>query len=251
MRNGKLLAFGLQLKHGRVKGNQSTSTATVDQQGEFTMSKKIPHEMLVKSIGIAGALCVSSILWAMSAWAATSPLEMIRSTTKQALTALADAPAKGEDQRQDQIERMWQVILPSFDTQEIAQRSLGANWQKLTAEQQKEFVRLYVQLVKKSYSSTLARYTTDAQFFFDNERIEGDHAEVQTRIKTPSQDNPFSVIYRLHQHDGTWQIYDVVAENVSLVQNYRNQFSRIMAKSSPDELLDALKQKITEPEAQK
>ena len=214
------------------------------------MRKNIYHGMLAKLTEIVCVLCAGCVLWSVSAWAATSPLEMVRSTTNQALTVLANAPAKGKDQRQQQIERMWEIILPSFDTQEIAQRSLGVHWQTLTEEQRKEFVRLYIQLVKKSYSSTLERYTADAQFFFDNEQIENDHAEVHTRIKTPSQDNPFSVVYRLHQHEGTWQIYDVVAENVSLVQNYRNQFSRIIAKSSADGLLDVLKQKIAELEAQ-
>ena len=214
------------------------------------MDKNPRHKIVVKSVGIMSVLCASCLLWSVSVWAVNSPLEMIRSTTNQALTVLADASAKGNDQRQQQIERMWEIVLPSFDTQEIAQRSLGVHWKTLTEEQRKEFVRLYIQLVKKNYSSTLERYTADAQFFFDNERIEDDHAEVQTRIKTPSQDKPFSVVYRLHRREGTWQIHDVVAENVSLVQNYRNQFSRIIAKSSVEGLVDALKQKLVEPERQ-
>jgi len=213
------------------------------------MSKNMYHLMLVKSLSVAIALFVGCLFWSASAWAANSPLDMIRSTTNQALTVLADPSGRGKEQRQQQIERMWEIVLPKFDTEEIAQRSLGVHWQKLTDDQRKEFVRLYIQLVKKNYGSTLERYTTDAQFFFDHEDIDGDHAEVHTRIMAPSQEKPFSVVYRLHRAGDEWRIHDVVAENVSLVQNYRNQFSRIIAQSSAAGLLDALKRKLVELEA--
>lgn len=178
--------------------------------------------------------------------AVTSPLEVIRSTTNQARAVLSNANSQDATPHQRQFEQMWEIVLPHFNTEEVARRSLGIHWQKLTAEQRQEFTRLFVQLVKKNYTGTLKRYTTDAQFFFDKERIEGEHAEVQTRITTPAQEKSFSVVYRLHRQAETWLIYDVVAENVSLVQNYRNQFSRIIAKSSVEGLFATLKQKLEE-----
>jgi phospholipid transport system substrate-binding protein len=205
--------------------------------------------MLAKVLIGASVFLIGCVFWYARAWAANSPLDMIRSSTNQALTVLAGPADRGKEQRQQQIERMWEIVLPRFDTEEIAQRALGVNWRELTEEQRKEFVRLFLQLVKKNYGSTLERYTTDAQFFFDHEDIDGDHAEVQTRIMAPSQEKPFSVVYRLHQSGDKWLIYDVVAENVSLVQNYRNQFSRILDKSSGAGLIDALKRKLAELEA--
>lgn len=213
------------------------------------MSRKIDRVRLAKSLSVATALLIGCLCWSVRAWAATSPLDMIRSTTNQALAVLADPSGQGKEQHQQQIERMWEIVLPRFDTDDIAQRSLGVHWRTLTEDQRKEFARLYIQLVKKNYGSTLERYTTDAQFFFDRENIDGDHAEVQTRIMVPSQENSFSVIYRLHRAGDQWLIHDVVAENVSLVQNYRNQFSRLIAQSSAEGLLDALKRKIAELEA--
>jgi len=44
--------------------------------------------------------------------------------------------------------------------------------------------------------------------------------------------------------DGKWKVYDVVVENVSLVQNYRTQFSDILAKNTPDQLLEILRKKV-------
>lgn len=209
-----------------------------------------PYRSLgAKSLGIMTVLLVGCLCWSVRAWASDSPLDMIRSTTNRALAVLADPSTQGKEQRQQQLERMWKIILPRFDTAEIAQRSLGVHWRTLTEDQRKEFVRLYTQLVKKNYGSTLERYTRDAQFFFDREDLDGNQAEVHTRIMAPSQEQPFSVVYRLHRTGDEWLIHDVVAENVSLVQNYRNQFSRIIDKSSSTGLIDALKQKLAELEA--
>lgn len=205
--------------------------------------------LLAKSLVVMSVFFVGCLFWSVSAWAANSPLEMIRSSTNQALAVLANPVDRGKEQHQQRIEKMWEIVLPRFDTEEIAQRSLGVNWHKLTEEQRKEFMRLFIQLVKKNYGSTLEHYTADAQFFFDHEQIEGDHAEVQTRILAPSQGKSFSLVYRLHREGDAWLIHDVVAENISLVQNYRNQFSRLIAKSSGAGLIDALKQKLAKLEA--
>jgi phospholipid transport system substrate-binding protein len=191
-----------------------------------------------------GYVCLSG-----AATAADTPLDVVRSTTDQALHALTDAGGGGNAPSQQQLEKMWAVVLPRFDTQAFAQRALSVNWQQLTAEQQQEFTSLFIELVKNSYSETLQRYSKEAKVSFDQERIEGDHAEVQTRFLSPIHSAPFSVVYRLHREGDRWLIDDVVVENVSLVQNYRNQFARIMAKSSGAGLIDALKRKIAELKA--
>lgn len=173
-------------------------------------------------------------------------LEVVRSTTNQALQVLTDSAGGEQTPNQQQLDTMWAIVVPRFDTQELAQRALGENWQRLTEEQRQEFTSLFIELVKQSYSDTLKRYSQESQVSFDQERIDGKQAEVQTRISSPAQSAPFSVVYQLHRKGDGWLIYDVVAENVSLVRNYRNQFARIMAKSSGAGLLEVLKQKIAE-----
>ena len=189
---------------------------------------------------LAGLLCCESV------GAAQSPLEVIRATTNQVLNVLSDPSYQGESNRQKRLRRMWGVILPSFDQQEIAQRSLGIYWRGLTDGQRAHFTHLFLQLVKNSYSSTLDRHTEDAKVFFDGERIDGDYAEVYTRILSPEQPTPFAVVYRLHRKDGRWLVYDIVAENVSLVRNYRTQFYRIIGRSSYTKLVQTLEEKLKE-----
>ena len=51
-------------------------------------------------------------------------------------------------------------------------------------------------------------------------------------------------LYKAQDKNGKWKVYDVVVENVSLVQNYRNQFNEILASSTPEQLLQTLRDKV-------
>jgi phospholipid transport system substrate-binding protein len=57
-----------------------------------------------------------------------------------------------------------------------------------------------------------------------------------------SKEIPIS--YRVILKDGAWKVYDVVVENVSLVQNYRSQFNSILVNHTPDQLLKTLQEKV-------
>ena len=72
--------------------------------------------------------------------------------------------------------------------------------------------------------------------------LSNNQAEVQTKVITSSNEIP--IFYRVILKDGTWKVYDVVVENVSLVQNYRSQFNSILAKNTPDQLIEILRKKV-------
>jgi phospholipid transport system substrate-binding protein len=53
------------------------------------------------------------------------------------------------------------------------------------------------------------------------------------------------VDYRMKQVNGQWKIYDVLVENgVSLVKNYRVQFTSALQKESPAQLIQRLEKKL-------
>jgi phospholipid transport system substrate-binding protein len=187
---------------------------------------------------------ISVLAAALAAWAADSPLELLRVTTERARAVLQDPAYQGADRRQARVEKVKEILLPQFDSQEIANRTLGPYWRDRTEAQRKEFTQLFVQLIEKTYSGSLDRYNPDVKFFFDRERVEDDFAEVDTRIFDPVQNKTYAVSYHLHKVDGKWLIYDIVAENVSLVRNYRNQFNRILSKSSYEDLVQTIQAKL-------
>jgi phospholipid transport system substrate-binding protein len=191
--------------------------------------------------------CTGALVWCYSnTWATDSPLEVIRLGVSRAIAVLQDPMYQGADRRQERMDKVSDTVLPLFDTYEIAKRTLGMYWRDRTEEQRKEFVELFTELVEKTYSGTLDRYTADVQFFYDQERIEENYADVDTRIFDPAQQQNFSVTYKLHRVDGKWLIYDIVAENVSMVRNYRNQFNRILSRSSYEDLVQTIQNKVKE-----
>jgi len=195
--------------------------------------------------GFSGALFLATVVFALfgtvqSAQAAT-PREEIQSSVEKVLTILKDPNLKPESKREERIAQLRQVIFPKFDFAEMARRSLGANWQKHTPEQQKEFVKLFTDLIEGSYVSNLDSYNGE-KVAFTGDKQDGEYAQVDTKI-TGNKGDDSTVSYKLRQSDGTWKIYDVVIENISIVNNYRSQFSRVIARSSFDDLLRQMKEK--------
>jgi phospholipid transport system substrate-binding protein len=173
--------------------------------------------------------------------AAETPGDAIRQTVDRILAILKDPQLKGENRKEERRRRLREVIYPRFDFTEMARRSLGSNWRRLRPEQQKEFVKLFTTLLEDAYLDTIESYDGE-KVQYVKERQDGNYAEVDTKI-IDRAGREFSVDYRLHTVGGEWKVYDVVIENVSLVNNYRSQFNRVLTRSSFDELLARMREK--------
>jgi phospholipid transport system substrate-binding protein len=173
---------------------------------------------------------------------AGEPTEAIRNAVNEGVEILKNAKLDNQKQRAEVIDRLRQIVYPLFDFQEMAMRSLGANWRRLNPQQRKEFVTTFTALLEKTYADQIDLYNGQ-KVVYTGESIDGNYAQVESRIIDKNNQN-YSVVYRLHQVDGKWRIYDVIAENISLVNNYRAQFNRVIAKSSFEELLKVMKQQL-------
>lgn len=171
---------------------------------------------------------------------AGEPTEAIRGAVNQGVEILKKAKLDSQEQRSQVIDRLRQIVYPLFDFNEMAMRSLGANWRRINPQQRQEFVSTFTALLEKTYADQIDLYDGQ-QVVYSGERIDGDYAQVDSRI-VDKNGQTYSVVYRLHRVGGKWRIYDVVAENISIVNNYRSQFNRVIAKSSFEELLKTMKQ---------
>jgi phospholipid transport system substrate-binding protein len=174
---------------------------------------------------------------------AGEPTQSIRSAIDQGVEILKKAKLENPKQRAQVIDQLRQIVYPLFDFNEMAMRSLGANWRRLNAQQRGEFVSTFTTLLEKTYADQIDLY--DGQRVeYTGENIDGNYAVVDSRV-IDKNGQTYSVAYRLHRVDDKWRIYDVVAENISLVNNYRSQFNRVIAKSSFEELLKIMKQQAS------
>src|SRR5918999_3811341 len=171
---------------------------------------------------------------------AGEPTEAIREAVNQGVEILKNAKLDSQKQRVQVIDRLRQIVYPLFDFNEMAMRSLGANWRRLNPQQRQEFVSTFTALLEKTYADQIDLYNGQ-QVVYTGETVDGDYAQVDSRIIDTSGQT-YSVVYKVHKVEGKWRIYDVVAENISLINNYRSQFNRVIARSSFDELLKIMKQ---------
>ena len=205
------------------------------------------HRHVFHRLILLGMLSISIALSdSQPSWAANSPLALIRTTVEQAEAVLNDPVYQGSENFQKRIKKLETIILPRLDRNGFAQRCLGPHWRQLNESQRKHFIELFTELLELSYGGMLDRYPDGVQFEYDSEEIQGEYAQVKTRVLAPGQDKPLAVDYRLRRLNGAWLIYDVVGENVSMVRNFNTQFNRIIGKSGYDGLVQALERKLEE-----
>ncbi len=182
---------------------------------------------------------------------AGEPIDVLKAPMAEALAVLRDPQYKADDpaKKAEQREKFWAIIKPSFDFEELSKRTLARNWKLFDAAQQAAFTDVFSELLGNIYVDRI-------QGGYNDETIEfGDQIKHESRplavVKTfiVSARNRIPVDYSMIEKDGTWRVYDVKVEGISLVKNYRSQFKEILSKDSPDQLIEMLKKKVAEQKA--
>jgi phospholipid transport system substrate-binding protein len=169
------------------------------------------------------------------------PTDQVKQTVDKVLDILKNKELKKPANEKKRRAEIRKVVSERFDFEEMAKRSLGIYWRKRTPEERKEFVPLYTDLLERTYIKKIERYT-DEKIAYTGEKIDGNYGVVNTRvITTKNIETPID--YRLLNENGQWMVYDVIIEGVSLINNYRNQFSTVIHQKSYEELVKKLKSK--------
>lgn len=170
------------------------------------------------------------------------PRDTVQANVDKVLEVLRDPKLKTESAKETKKERLHHIYDGMFDQVELSRRALAQNWNKLNLAQREEFANLFRQMLEKAYIDKILAYA-DEKVVFDREvQLSETQAEIQTTIVTSSKKIP--VFYRVTLKGGGWKVYDVVIENVSLVSNYRTQFNDILAKNTPEQMLEILRKKV-------
>ena len=189
--------------------------------------------------GVAGLLLLLSGVAAQPA-VAGGATEAMKSTIDEVLNIVQDKELKQPGRAEERRKRLEQVVGDRFDYQEMSRRALGAPWNTLSDKDKQEFVGLFQTLLTSSYADKVETYSGEGVQYL-NERTEKDFAEVRTKVLTGKTEIPLD--YRLLNKGTDWRVYDVVVDGVSLVNNYRGQFSKILRASTFADLLDQLRKK--------
>jgi phospholipid transport system substrate-binding protein len=171
--------------------------------------------------------------------AAGAPTEQLRTQVDRVLKLLDDSTLKAPDKARERRTAVRKVADEIFDFGETAKRSLGRHWAARTPEEREEFVKLFGDLLERSYISKIELYGGEKiQYVAD--KIDGETAVVQSKLLTKGG-GEVPIEYRMHKKGERWLVYDVVIEGVSLVANYRTQFNKIIQTSSFQDLVKKMK----------
>jgi phospholipid transport system substrate-binding protein len=172
---------------------------------------------------------------------AGEPLEVVRVAVDKAVQILKDPKLQSQDKKKERVDRLREALNPIFDYEEMAKRALGSHWRRRTPAEQEEFVKLFRDFLEKIYSDKVDLYGGE-KVRFGREVIDKDFAQVESAVIKPNGEE-IAVSYKLRQMNGQWKVYDVVVENISIVNNYRSQFDRVISSSSYEELVKRLQEK--------
>ena len=193
----------------------------------------------------AAVVALGVLLGALTAPArAGAPMDQLRAQIDRVLKVLEDPGMKKETRARDRRAAVRKIADDIFDFQETAKRSLARHWQPRTAAERDEFVKLFADLLERSYLSRIELYGGE-RIAYLGDLLDGDQAMVRTRIVTKGGAE-VPVDYRMLKKGDRWLVYDVVIEGVSLVANYRTQFNKIIQTSSYAELVKKMKAKQDE-----
>lgn len=172
------------------------------------------------------------------------PMETLKGPIDQIISILNDATYNNADKRAVQRQRIWEIASPVFNFNEISRRAVGKPWAKFSPEEKSRFSSVFSEFFRATYIDKLQGEFNDEQVVFDKELVKGPKALVRTRLRRQSIEIPID--YRMHQVNGTWKIYDILIDNgVSLVKNYRVQFTSMLKNNTPAQLIESLEKKLT------
>ncbi len=175
----------------------------------------------------------------------TRPMETLQGPIDEIISILNDPTYQSDALKSEQRDKIWEIARPVFNFNEISRRAIGKPWARFSQEEKERFSTVFSEFLGTTYIDKLQGEYSNEQIDFDKELVKGSKALVRTRLKRKNLEIPID--YRMHRVDGSWKIYDILLENgVSLVKNYRVQFTSMLKTKSPAQLIEELEKKLAE-----
>ncbi|WP_425435866.1 MlaC/ttg2D family ABC transporter substrate-binding protein [Methylobacillus rhizosphaerae] len=192
---------------------------------------------------MAALACVGFMNLAM---AETAPDELVKKTAEDVLSVVKqDKDIKAGNQSKI-FALAEEKILPNFNFDRVSRLVLGKAWTKATPEQKSAFQDEFRSLLLRTYATALSKYSNQTIEYKPFRAQPGEtDVKVKTQILQPGG-QPVAVDYSLEKGSDSWKVYDITIEGVSLVTNYRGQFSNEIRQNGLDGLIQKLAAKNQE-----
>ena len=186
---------------------------------------------------VVGLMIYLSIVSAC--FAGSEITNQLKDTVDKVIEIVKDETLKNDHQARRAVLR--KTIDERFNYRQMVMRSLAKNWDARSGQERQEFIALFKSLLENSYANKLEAYRDEKINYLD-EIIKGEYALIKTEVVRRS--STIGVDYKLINENGNWMVYDFVIEGVSMIRNYRSQFTKIIRRDSYEVLVQKLKEKI-------
>lgn len=164
----------------------------------------------------------------------------VKQKTNKVMKLLSQKDSKRRAKKLDKL------LKATIDFRELAARSLGEHWTARSEEEKKEFLDLLQKLLQTNYEKKMSgkKIAKDFKIVYESEKTKGERAIVKTKIIVGKESKP--VMYRLLKKGKAWTIYDVVIDDISLEETYRESYTEIVKEEGWKALIDRMKAKLKE-----
>ena len=204
----------------------------------------------LKMFALSAILLMGACLCApdTSMAASSQAHQELEKTINEVLVELQKPELKSQATRNAVLARVEKIIDRLFSFEELSARTVGANWHNFTPDQQKRFIDVFTTLLRESYLEKLDGYNGETvTYLSETASKNGDKVEINTSVNIKGK--PVPVAYRMLKKN-QWEVYDVIIEGVSMVQNYRSQFQQLLVSGDAEKLIEQVRIKAEEAQAQ-
>lgn len=204
-----------------------------------------------RGLVLAGAALVLALCaWAATVQAAPGPRQVLETAVTRVLDTIKNPDWVNPATRAPLRRQIEDEVYHVFDFGEFSSRTVGPRWRTFTPEQKKHFSDAFAELLLNTYLNKITGYNGEqVSYLGEVASPDGNRVEVRTVI-TMKDGRKTPVSYRMLPKDGSWRVYDVIIENISLVKNYRTQFQDILNTATPEQLTRRVLDKANEVRAQ-
>jgi phospholipid transport system substrate-binding protein len=177
--------------------------------------------------------------------AQSGPVGMLETLANQMISGLRAQKATLQNNPKIVYSLANRIIVPHADLAEMSKRVLPPRtWNSATPAQRSQFAKEFTTLLIRTYASALATYTDQTVKFFPLRGPAGNSVRVDSQIV---RDNgpPISVNYMVIRRGGSWKVYDMTVEGISILESFRSQFADQLSQGNMNDLLRVIQQHNT------
>ena len=178
------------------------------------------------------------------ACAQTDELAKLEAATKDALDVLYEAKYQSYT-NEEKAEAVRAILERDYDLMVIIRRTLARNWELLSPAEQLKVKDLVTRLIVKAFVEGIQGMERPQVDYGEIAMITDKRLEISSVVTFPDG-KVFNIVYRFGRLKTGWQIYDILAEGVSVVSNYRQQIDDHFRKGNTAELIEKLEKLLQE-----